>query len=75
MALARCKRCGKPDGKKRTYVRSVTPLGYPTTAAVCGTAGCEEAALVWLDERDDTEYRLGQRVFEFPNRAMKVRVA
>ena len=75
MALARCRRCGKPDGRTRQYVRATEPIGYPETAAICGTAGCDQPAVVWLDEHDDAEYRIGQRVFEFPNRAMKVRVA
>ena len=74
MALVRCKQCGPPRGRTRTYVGSVQPLGYPETAAACGRARCERPGLVWLDEQDKAEYDRGQRVFPVPNAAVKIRV-
>lgn len=34
MVLVRCQKHGAPDGKTRSYVRSVRPVGYPETAAI-----------------------------------------
>jgi len=75
MALVRCERCGRPKGRVRTYVTSVTPLGYSETAAICGHAGCERPGLVWLDEQEKAEYDRGQRIFSVPNAAVKIQVA
>ena len=75
MALVRCERHGRPQGRSRSYVLSVSPFGYPDTAAICGRAGCEEPGLVWLDEADAARYAAGTRVFAVPNAAVKIRVA
>jgi len=74
MALVRCEKCGRPQGTKRKYVQPVLPVGYPNTAAVCGRPGCDKPGLVWLDQNEWQAYQKGQRVFEIPNRAMKVKV-
>jgi len=73
MALVRCKRHGKPKGRKFTYVRSVKPVGWPKTSAVCGLSGCESPGLIWLTDVESREYEIGQRVFGFNNASMKVR--
>jgi hypothetical protein len=74
MAIVRCKSCGKPSGITRNYVRSVKPVGYPETAAVCGNSSCTEPGLVWLDESDSKAYEAGERVVRVPNNAVKIRV-
>ncbi len=74
MALGRCDSCGQPAGRTHNYVRSVKPIGYPTTAAICGASGCKSPALVWLDAEERAEYERGQRIFSLPTQAMKVRV-
>ncbi|MBN1978533.1 MAG: hypothetical protein JW918_14140 [Anaerolineae bacterium] len=54
---------------------SVKPIGYPETAAICGSAWCEQPGLVWLDEQEKTQYERGQRVFSIPSAAVKIKVA
>jgi hypothetical protein len=77
MIRLRCVRCATT---RRLQVRSLgtlaEPVGYPDTAIVCGTAGCNEPACVWLWGCDAIEYRNGGRLV-FPlsnNRLGKVRV-
>jgi hypothetical protein len=74
MAIARCDTCEMPKGRTRKYVVSTEPVGYPKSSTVCGTPGCENPALVWLNEDESAEFERGQRVFGFPTRAAKVRV-
>lgn len=74
MALARCRKCGKPSGRTKDYVASATPCGYPNTAAVCGSSGCERPAFVWLNREEKDAFDKGMRVFCLPTQAMKVRV-
>ncbi len=74
MALARCKQCGKPKGRTKSYIRSVNPVGFPDTAVICGSSACENPALIWLDENETQAFIIGQTVFEFPTAAMKVQV-
>jgi hypothetical protein len=73
MALVRCEKCGKPEGRKgREYTMSVRPLGYPHSAAVCGSTGCTGAGLIWLEESERDAYQKGQRVFALPTHASKI---
>lgn len=74
MALVRCKQCGAPRGRTRSYTISVEPVGYPDTAVVCGASGCERPGLVWLEQQERMAYNRGQRVFELPTAATKVKV-
>jgi hypothetical protein len=75
MALVRCKeKCGKPVGRGRNYIRYVTPIGYPDTAAMCGIEGCNNPGLVWLDESEDRAYRSGERIFKPHSHAVRIRV-
>ena len=75
MALARCRKCGAPEGRTNRYVVAAIPLGYLSTAAICGSKGCEEPALIWFNDREKAEYDKGKRVFSFASNAMKVRVS
>lgn len=74
MALARCEKCGKPKGRTKNYVRSANPVGYPDTAAICGSSACKNPALLWLDESEAQAFIKGQVVFDLPTAAMKVQV-
>jgi len=74
MALARCRECGKPQGRTNEYVASAEPLGYFLTAAVCGATGCERPALIWLTAREKAAFDAGERVFGLSTQAIKVRV-
>lgn len=73
MALVRCKHHGKPEGRNFTYLRSVKPVGWPKTSAVCGLSGCENPGLIWLIDAESREYEEGRRVFGFNNTSMKVK--
>lgn len=75
MSIARCQECGKPKGRTHNYVKKAEPLGYPNTAIVCGSKGCENSAYVWLSEEEAKEFENGQRVFPFPTFAVKVKVS
>ena len=74
MALARCKECGKPQGKTRKYIRTVEPVGYPDSALICGKKGCANPALIWLEAYEWTEYRFGQTIFGPPSSSAKFKV-
>lgn len=75
MAVARCEKHGAPKGTKRTYhPQPVKPIGYPTTAAICGRKGCEAPALVWLDNDDKQRYDGGARIMRIPNFAVQIGV-
>lgn len=74
MALVRCRKHGRPKGRKRPYVLSVKPVGYPKTAAICGREGCTNAGLVWLTARERTAYERGERVFSIHTAAVRLKV-
>lgn len=73
MVLVRCEQHGKPKGRKFNYVRSVKPVGWPETSAVCGLSGCESPGLIWLTDEENRDYDKDQRIFGFNNASMKVR--
>lgn len=73
MALVRCEDCGKPRGRTRKYIKSVEPVGFPETAAVCGSRSCGNPGLVWLEAHEWRLYGQGERVFELPTGASKIR--
>lgn len=74
MAIARCQKCGEPQGRTNKYVRSVHPVGYPDTSSICGAKGCDEAAIIWLNEIESAAHEKGRRVFDLPTKAIKVKV-
>lgn len=73
MALVRCEKCGQPRGRTRKYIRSVKPVGYPNTAAICGKPNCSNAGLVWLEAHEWKQYQAGQRIFEVLTHAVKIK--
>ncbi len=72
MALMRCK-THAPVGRTRAYVHPVEPVGFPSTALVCGSAACNASAYIWLEKDEKKTYNQGQRVFAAPTAALKVR--
>jgi len=73
MALVRCKD-HLPKGRTTDYVQSAEPLGYPDTAAICGSKHCDNSGLVWLTNREAHAYEAGQRIFEFATNVTKIKV-
>ena len=73
MAIARCVQCW-PPGPGHRYALAVEPVGYPDTALICGTSGCQLPALLWLRASEAIEYHGGRRIFTFPTRVAKIRV-
>lgn len=57
--------------KGYTYVATVEPIGYPNEPAVfCGRDGCEEPALIFLDDRQYWQFEYKEkRIFRTHNRA------
>lgn len=74
MALVRCDQHGNPKGRTTEYTRAVEPLGYPETAAICGSKGCQNPGCVWLTADESNAYDEGQRIFEFATAVTKIKV-
>jgi len=74
MSVAKCVACGDAKRKAAPYDLIVEPLGYPSGGLVCGAAGCDQPALIWLTAWEAAEYRAGRRVFSLTGRAPKIRV-
>lgn len=74
MALVRCHVHGRPRGRTQVYVLEVKPVGFPQTAAICGLKRCENPGSVWLTAEEESAYEKGQRIFEVPNAAVKIKV-
>ena len=72
MALVRCEQ-HRPKGRTADYVRSVESVGYPDSAAVCGLPGCDNPGLVWLTTEESRAYETGERIFQLPTQAAKVK--
>ena len=70
----RCK-AHRPTGRTREYVAAVRPVGYPETALICSSVGCEEPGLIWLETSEKAAYDEGQRIFQSFTNTMKVRAA
>lgn len=75
MALARCRKRGRPEGRTENYVVAAMPVGYPDTAAICGRAGCEQPALIWLTDCEKADYDNKRvRTFALKTATVKLRV-
>lgn len=66
MAICRCLECGKPIGRgaKGPYLGYVKPIGYPTTALICGQRACNNPGLIWVKQHDLNILQSGQTVLE-----------
>jgi hypothetical protein len=60
---------------KHTYEKRAKPLGYPTTAAICGRVGCKEPGLVWLTHEEVEQFNGKQRYFGVHTQTIKIRVS
>jgi len=74
MALSRCEKCGKPQGRTINYVSFKEPINYPNTSTVCGRNVCINPGLIWLNESEYKDYQNGNRVFTFSSAVSKVKV-
>jgi hypothetical protein len=74
MIRARCQSCGQPEGRVRNYVRRVEPLGYPNDAVICYMRGCENHAVIWLDEVAASQYDKGIRLFMLMGSAARIKL-
>lgn len=62
MALARCAECGRStkNVSPRGYAAQPhPPVNHPDSGLVCGTVGCERAALIWLKLDEEKAYQQG----------------
>lgn len=62
MASVRCQ-LHRPASSSRKYVKSVEPVGYPSTALFCGLKRCTSPGLIWLERDELRAYADGQRRF------------
>jgi hypothetical protein len=69
MAIMRCE-AHHPNGRKRRYVASVHPVGYPDTARF---SELQAPAFIWLEAHEKASYDRGERVFQSFTATMKVR--
>lgn len=72
MALARCEKCGRPNGKASLYVFSVEPV--PGNPILCSAKRCEQPARIWLSIAEQKQYLNGQTIFILARSTTKVRV-
>lgn len=65
MAVARCEKCGCPEGLKLSYVRSHKFVSDATSRIYCGATHCVQLALVcWLTDEEEQQYLGGERLFK-----------
>jgi hypothetical protein len=74
VALARCEKCGRPNGNSGRYVEYRNPASHPSNPIVCSARGCERPGKIWLTVDEQNQYLNGQRVFPLAANAAKVRV-
>jgi hypothetical protein len=70
-AIIRCDDHGTQKPEK--YIAKVKPLGYPTSAIICGIKTCPNFGLIWLTRAGLAEYNAGQRTFTLDTNTAKVR--
>jgi len=76
MAIVRCEiHPVKLAQATNKYAKRVKPLGYPATAAICGTQNCTKPGLIWLTEEELSEYNRGERYFRVKTFTVKVRAS
>ena len=72
MALCRCLEAHSwPRGITTEYIGYVKPVGYPSTALVCGL--CDNPGVIWLNTNEQRAYESGVRIFEGPNKFAKMK--
>jgi len=74
MAIVRCENHKPKAAKGEQYAAQHLPVGHPASGLICGRADCDAVATVWLKSSEEGQYKSGERIFELPTRAAKVRV-
>ena len=74
MAIARCENHKPMAATGEQYAAQHPPVGHPASSLVCGRKDCSALATVWLKSKEEEQYKAGERIFELPTRAAKVRV-
>ena len=70
MALARCEKCGPPQGKKLLYAHR-HKLASTKSRIFCGTGNCTDLAIIcWLTDEEERQYLSSERRFAVPFRGM-----
>jgi hypothetical protein len=62
-----------PSTRAPEYRHRVDPVGYPSTAAICGIGGCTNPGRILLKDPEWKAYQEGERVFGANNNFTKVR--
>jgi len=76
MAIIRCDiHPVRQDLARQTYVQRIEPVGYPQSAAICGTPSCRKVGLVWLNEDEYHDYQRGERIFNVKTHTVKIEVS
>jgi hypothetical protein len=76
MALCRCLELHSwPVGRTDHYVSYVSPVGYPSTALICGLNDCYNPGVIWLTKLEEAAYENGQRIFTGPNAFAKMKAS
>lgn len=76
MAIVRCeKHPVRLELATNRYVQRAEPLGYPNTAAICGTKHCQEPGLVWLTNEELDQFNNGERYFRVKTFTVRVKVS
>jgi hypothetical protein len=74
MALARCQRCGNPQGLKHSYPHVHSLAHFQLNGILCGSQTCIHPALIWLTDEEERQYLSGERSFQVLNRRIEVHV-
>ena len=73
MALARCVKCGTPQGTKHKYAHCHKLEGG--ARIMCAAVKCTRpAAFIWLTDEEEQQYLRGARSFALPSRRWPVEV-
>ena len=75
MAIVRCNNHPvKLYRATNRYAMRAEPIGFPTTAAICGISGCTEPGLVWLTTEEKGQFNKGERFFNVKTFTIKVKI-
>ena len=71
--LCRCKKHSPQNNKRHIYTHYAYPTGYPNTSSICGS-DCRKMGFIYMTEREVVRFNEGERIFEYPSNATKVKV-
>jgi hypothetical protein len=76
MAIVRCEK--HPVHQKlckHKYAAIIPPVGYPQTAAICGSKNCLNPGKVWLRDDELELFEQGQCYFNVNTQSVKIQVS